>query len=234
VNRTVFLLPGLTCDRAVWARQIQGLDTTAEVRVPDFRGFDSLQAMAASVLADAPERFSVAGFSMGGRVAMELFRLAGGRVRRLALLDTGAHPVREGERAQRQAFLDVARAEGMGTLAAAWIPGMVHPDRLADAELVADITAMVQRFSLEEFEGQIRALLERPDARKLLPHIHCPTLVACGRQDAWAPLAQHEEITALLPDARLEIIEDSGHMSTMEQPGRVTELLRHWLRQPEA
>lgn len=232
MNTTLYLLPGLTCDQAVWAGQMRDLADVAEVRVPDFRGYDSLEAMAESVLKGAPNRFTVAGFSMGGRVAMEMCRQAGPRVERLALLDTGAHPLREGERKQRQGFVDVARRDGMEALAAAWIPGMVHPDRLHDAELITSITDMVKRFSLAEFEGQIQALLTRPDARELLTGISCPTLVACGRQDTWAPLAQHEEMAASLPNARLEIIEDSGHMSTMERPKYVAALLRRWLGEP--
>lgn len=227
----LYLVPGLMCDQAVWAAQCRNLAGLAELRVPDLRGFDSLAAMAESMLRDAPERFSVAGHSMGARVALEAFRLAGDRIERLALLDSGVHPVREGERWKRQEFLDLARNEGMGALATAWIAGMVHPDRLADRELIDAITAMVERNTVPEFMGQIAALLNRPNAQEVLPLIHCPTLVACGRQDAWAPLAQHEEMAAAIHGARLAVIEDSGHMAPMERPHEVSELLRAWLAQ---
>src|SRR4051794_6153228 len=124
----LYLLPGLLCDRVTWARQLEGLAELAEVRVPSFYGCDSIPTMAQSVLRDAPSRFSVAGHSMGARVALEIVRAAPGRVERLALLDTGTHPVGAGEAEKRQALVDLARRDGMAALAAAWLPPMVHPD----------------------------------------------------------------------------------------------------------
>ena len=117
-REVLYLLPGLLCDRVTWAHQIEGLADVAEIRVPSFYGFDSLTAMADSVLAEAPERFAVAGHSMGARVALELVRAAPQRVERLALLDTGTHPVREGEAEKRQELVDLAFREGMAALAA--------------------------------------------------------------------------------------------------------------------
>jgi pimeloyl-ACP methyl ester carboxylesterase len=117
----------------------------------------------------------------------------------------------------------------MDALAADWVPAMVHPDRRDDRSLIRTITEMVTSFTVEQYRGQIRALLERPDARSVLPSIACPTLVACGRADEWSPLAQHEEIAAAIPGARLAVIEDAGHMVAMEQPEATTRLLADWL-----
>ena len=91
------------------------------------------------------------------------------------------------------------------------------------------LKAMVMRATPEQHRRQIRALLNRPDARTLLPTIRCPTLVMVGRQDRWSPLAQHEEIEALIPHAELWVIEDSGHMSPVEQPEQVSNALLRWL-----
>lgn len=229
LKKTLFLLPGLLCDRTVWVHQVAALSGIADVRVADFRGYRSFEDMARSVVREAPARFSVTGHSMGARVAFEVFRQAGERVERLAILDTGIHPVAEGERSKRKAFLETARLQGMKALADMWIPGMVHPAKLSDAEFTGMISDMVQGYTLKEFEGQIEALLNRADLYALVPLIRCPTLVACGRQDAWAPPHQHEEMVSLIPHARLEIIENCGHMSTMEQPEAVSGLLRDWL-----
>jgi pimeloyl-ACP methyl ester carboxylesterase len=227
----LYLLPGLLCDEVTWAHQVEGLADLAEVRVPSFYGFDSLAAMAASVLAGAPDRFAVAGHSMGARVALELIRTAPERVERLALLDTGTHPVREGEPEKRQELVDLAFREGMAALAARWLPPMVHPDApRRDKALLETLTAMVCRATPEIFTGQVRALLGRPDADPLLPSIKCPTLVGVGRQDAWSPVSQHEPIAAAIPGATLVIFEDSGHMAPMEAPQAVTGALRTWLR----
>ena len=223
------MLPGLLCDEAVWHHQQQYLRDLADVVIPIFRGFDSLHAMAESVLQIAPQNFCVAGHSMGGRVALEIVHLVGDRVTKLALLDTAIHPRAEGEAEKRQVLLDMATEHDMLAVANAWIPPMVHPGRRNDPVLIPAIRAMVLRYSVQDFQGQVKALLERPDATPYLRDIHCETLVACGRQDGWAPVAQHEEIAASLAVSELKIIEDSGHMAPMEQAAEVTTLLRNWL-----
>ncbi|MDR0779188.1 MAG: alpha/beta hydrolase, partial [Pseudomonadales bacterium] len=167
----LYLLPGLMCDAAVWREQQAALCAQFDVRIPLFRGFDSLRAMAESVLRDAPARFSVAGHSMGGRVAFELMALAGPRIERFAVLDTGAHPVADGEAHKRQILLDAARHQGMQAVATAWILPMLHPDHHGDTALIAEITAMILRNSLADYAGQMRALLSRSDQRAYLPQI---------------------------------------------------------------
>lgn len=225
----VYLLPGLLCDEAVWRAQSERLSPTHDVRVPFFFGFSSLSEMARSVLEIAPLRFSLAGHSMGGRVALEIIRLAPERVERLALLNTGIHEVREGEAERRQALVNLAFGQGMEALAAAWAPPMVAPRRVNDVALMGEITAMVCRATPEIYAGQIRALLNRPVVRNVLGGIRCPARVIGARQDGWSPLSQHEEIASLIPGARLTAIEDCGHMSPMEQPLAIADALAEWL-----
>ena len=219
---TVFLLPGLLCDETIWSHQSEVLGKLADVVVPDFRHVNSIPAMAQLVLDAAPRRFSVAGHSMGGRVALEVFRMAPDRVERLALLDTGVHPRAADEESKRWALVDLARSEGMAAMAARWLPPMLHPDHSA---LLEPLTEMVMRSVPDTFANQQKALLDRPDARAVLPLIRCPTLVLCGRQDIWSPVSQHEEIAASIPHAKLAIVEDCGHMSPVEQPEAVTKWL---------
>lgn len=231
---TVVLLPGLNCDDAVWAAQRAALDD-ADCVVADYGEIDSLAAMAGSVLAGvAAPRFALAGHSMGGRVALEIARLAPERVERLALLDTGLDPLAPGEpgereRRQRLALLDLARREGMRAMARQWAPGMVHGGRQA-AAVFDEVVEMVARSTPRRFAAQIRALLGRPDARAVFAGLRMPVLLACGRHDLWSPLARHEQMRQSLPAARLVVVEDAGHMTTMEQPAAVGALLRDWLR----
>ena len=230
---TVFLLPGLLCDEQVWPDQRAALAPHAHCVVPSWGSLSSLEAMARRVLSDAPERFSVVGHSMGGRVALEVARLAPERIERIALLDTGIDPLASGdagevERAKRQALLDIARRDGMRAMGRLWARGMVHPDRL-DSPLFDAILGMIERRTPEIFEAQINALLNRPDARGVLAALRCRTLLMCGRDDAWSPLDRHEQMHALLPASKLVVIEHSGHMTTMEQPQAVSEALLEWL-----
>lgn len=225
----LWLLPGLLCDAYVWREQAASLGSDRDVHVADLYGFSSITAMAQSVLDRAGGRFDLAGHSMGGRVAMEVVRLAPERVTRLMLLDTGFRPRGAGEEEKRMALVDLARQKGMRALAAVWLPPMVHPERTHDAALMAPLTEMVCRASPEIFAGQQRALLDRPDAGPMLGVIRCPTVLACGREDGWSPLAQHDEIQARIPGSRLEVIEDSGHMTTVERPAAVIAAMRRWL-----
>jgi pimeloyl-ACP methyl ester carboxylesterase len=230
----VFLLPGLLCDEAVWPAQRKALAPLARCVVPSWGGLSSIGEMAQSVLAAAPERFSVIGHSMGGRVALELARLAPDRIDRIALLDTGIDPITPGEagaseRAERMALLELAKTRGMREMGRQWARSMVHPSRL-DTPLFDEILDMIERKTPAIFEAQIHALLARPDARGVLASLRCPTLLMCGRQDAWSPLSRHEQMRAMLPASRLVVVEESGHMSTMEQPAAVAGALLQWLK----
>ncbi|MGA0934939.1 MAG: alpha/beta fold hydrolase [Pseudohongiellaceae bacterium] len=228
----LYLLPGLLCDARVWVHQCAHLADLVECRVPDFRQCDSLDAMADVVLADAHERFYVAGHSMGGRVAMQVLSKAPERVIKLALLDTGIHPAgnSSGEPEKRQALIDLAEREGMAALARQWGLPMLHPDRHSDTDLVDTFFGMIESYSLDSYKGQVKALLERPDAKPFLARAPADTLVLCGREDTWSTPAQHEDIAAALPDhPDVVVIEHSGHMVSMEQPDAVTKALRDWL-----
>ncbi len=229
---TIYLLCGLLCDEEVWQGQVAELRKTYDVRVASFQGFDSIGAMAAHVLDKAPERFSLAGHSMGGRVALEAYRQAPERIIRLALLDTGYEPVAEGEAERRSVLLNKALAEGIDAIAETWARPMLASGRQNDVELLGRIVRMVGRMSGGIYAGQTRALLARPDASTVLPTIKCPTLMLCGEQDGWSPPERHERMAALIPNCRLRLIGDCGHMSTMERPREVLAGLEEWMREP--
>jgi len=232
---TLMLLPGLNCDAAVWAPQVAALQDLADCQIPAWGLRDSLTAMAEQVLQEAPSGpFCLAGHSMGGRVALEVVRLAPERVQRLALLSTGTHPRAPGEagekeKAGRLALLKIAQEQGMRMMASEWAKGMVHPRRIG-GPVYAQVLDMFDRGSAEQYAAQIRALLNRPDATALLGTIRCPTLVLTGRDDGWSTPAQHQAMAAAIPGARLVLIEDCGHMCTLEQPEAVSAALRAWLR----
>jgi pimeloyl-ACP methyl ester carboxylesterase len=230
----LFLIPGIVCDAAVWAHQAESLRTLATVRIVDHGTADSLEKMAQAVLDDAPGRFALAGHSMGGRVAMEIVRRAPERISGLALLDTAYQPRSAGEagereRAERHELLRIAEIEGMRAMGIRWVQQMVHPNRLSDAVLMESILDMICRKNPAIFAAQIRALLSRPDAEPALKAVRCPTMILCGRQDAWNPLARHEDMAAMIQGSTLAVVEDCGHMSPMERPLEVTAMLREWL-----
>ncbi len=225
----LYILPGLLCDGSIFEAQKRDLADICEVRTPHFGGFDSIVAMAQSVIDDAPPKFSLAGFSMGGRVALQVMRLAGERVERLCLFDTGATAEPAGGAEKRKVVVDLANKKGMEALAAVWLPPMLAPSRRKDAAFQKPLIDMIRRFSPEDHEKQIKALVERPDATPLLATIRCPAMVICGAQDEWSTPAQHKEMADAIPGSRLEIIEGAGHFVSVEQPQEFTRLMREFM-----
>lgn len=229
------LLPGLNCDAAVWAPQVQAFSATHHCHVMDYGLADTLPAMAQKVLDSAPATFAMAGHSMGGRVALEVLRLAPQRVDRLALMSTGAHPLGDGdagakEKAGRLALLSQAQRSGMRAMGAVWAKPMVHPS-LVGGPLFEQVLDMLERSSPERFAAQVNALINRPDATNLLPTIRCPALVLTGREDGWSPPAAHQAMADAMTgvQAELVIVEQCGHMCTMEQPEAVNAAFARWL-----
>jgi pimeloyl-ACP methyl ester carboxylesterase len=229
MKQSLMLLCGLLCDESFWTDIPQRLSGVADVSVVSFRGFSSIHAMAEHVLAIAPQRFAMAGHSMGGRVALEVMRTAARRIAGLALLNTGVHTVRDGEPQSRGHLLRVAYERGMSALAAEWLPPLMGSDAARTAELMPRLTAMVERWTADAYADQISAMLHRPDALSVLPTIAVPTLLLSGSDDAWSPVSQHESMRRRIPHATLFEIHGAGHMAPIERPEPVTVALREWL-----
>jgi pimeloyl-ACP methyl ester carboxylesterase len=231
VNKaSLVLVPGLLCDAALWRGQIEDLADIADGWVADVTRDDSITAMAERVLAEAPPgSLALAGLSMGGYVAQTIARLAPERVTRLALLDTSARADTPEQTARRRGLIELAEKGQFQGVTPRLLPVFLHPDRLKDKPLTEAVTAMAARVGKDAFLRQQRAIIGRIDNRPNLPAIRCPTLVLCGRQDQLTPLDWSEEIASLVPDARLAVIEECGHLSTMERVWEVSVELRQWL-----
>ena len=233
VKPSLVLVPGLLDDPHVWSHQSAHLADIADVVVADIARHDSVEAMADRVLAQAPARFALAGFSLGGYVAFAIHRRAPGRVTKLAFLGTTARPDTEARKAERrEQMAGVLRPGGFEDHLAHDMSATVHAPRAKDEDLIAGIVAMHRRQGAEVFVRQSLACMARPDSRPDLPAIGVPTLVLCGRQDAVLPPDRSEEIAAGIVGARLVLVEECGHMLPLERPQATTALLREWLLYP--
>ncbi len=229
VRTPLVLLPGLLCGHQVWDAVAAQLQDVADSLVIALDGCDSIEAMAERVLDRAPSRFALCGHSMGGRAALEVIRRSPSRVSRLALFDTGIHARRESEVAGRQRLLSLAKTQGMQALAREWLPPMMSRKGLADKALMSTLMAMVESYSVAAYNGQIKALLNRPDAEPVLSRIDVPTLLLVGEEDQWSPVSQHQSIQQKLPGSRLVVIAEAGHMAPAEEPEAVAGAMRDWL-----
>jgi len=228
-KHALVLLPGLLCTRALWAPQIEALSPFADIQVPDVAAHDSIADIAAMVLDAAPERFALAGLSMGGYVAFEILRRAPERVRRAAFLDTSARIDTPQTAARRRGLIELAQKGAFKGVTPKLIPLLIHPERIDDTVLTGMITAMAEDVGRDGFLRQQTAILGRADSRPHLGDIKCPTTVIVGRQDALLTPDHSEEIAAGVPGAEMVYIEDSGHLPTLEQPEETTAALRRWL-----
>jgi pimeloyl-ACP methyl ester carboxylesterase len=230
MKQGLILVPGLLCDAQLWQPQREALEDIADVWVADHTRSATMAGVARDVLADAPfSRFALAGLSMGGYVALEIMRQAPQRVARLALLDTAASGELPEQTQRRMGFIALAESGKFTDITDALLPLLIHPSRFGEPALTNVVKSMASNIGKEAFVRQQHAIMSRADNRGLLAAITCPTLALCGRQDALTPLARHEEIAAGIRNSRLEVIENCGHLSTLERPAEVSAALRRWL-----
>jgi pimeloyl-ACP methyl ester carboxylesterase len=213
------------CSPALWS----GLDLDAETVAPVIEEAD-LDAEIDRLLLLLPDRFALAGLSLGGIVAMALVRRAPERVQRLALLSTNPSPPTP---AQHAAWADHRRLlaeRGARALQTSLLPVLLAPTVLAGRpDLVNRTLGMADELGAALFDAQLRLQGSRVDERPGLARVRCPTLVLAARQDRLCSVARHEEIAALVPGAELVVLEDCAHLSTFEQPAAVSAHLRRWL-----
>jgi pimeloyl-ACP methyl ester carboxylesterase len=226
----LLFLPGLACDARIYEPQLAAFPDS---RAIDGYGMtDSLEEMARAALDQAPDSFDLFGHSMGGRVALEMFRLAPERVRRLALVSSGIHPLQKGEVEKRRALQQVGWDSGFEALIDQWLPPMVAEANRFNASVYLPLRQMSIDAGQAVFDAQIRALVNRPPVEDLLPHIACPTLVMTGELDTWSPPLQHRQIAAAIPEAELVIVPGAGHMIQLEAPAAVNAAIAKWRARP--
>ena len=225
----LIFLPGLLCDAALWAHQTEHLRDIADSVVMDLTQQESIKDMAAHVLNLAPQRFALVGLSMGGYVAQEVMRQAPDRVQKLALVNTSARPDTPETAERRKGLVEIAQLGKFRGVTPKLLPMLVHPDRLKDDALCQTVLSMAERTGREAFVRQQTAIMGRIDGRPSLAMIQAKTLVITGRQDALTPPEHAEEMVKAIPQAKLALLEDCGHLSPLEHPQAVTALLRMWL-----
>ncbi|MEQ8671318.1 MAG: alpha/beta hydrolase [Rhodospirillales bacterium] len=213
-------------DRALWSRMEPGLNALGTCTFADLSRTDDLEATARELLDTAPDRFALIGFSLGGFVAREVVRIAPDRVSGLVLMNSSARPPRP-EIAKRNAFLiGHTREKGFRGLSSDAVKKAFHPDLRDDQALIQEVKDMALRMGVDAFIKQLS--IQRRDGRPDLAAIACPALVIWARQDELRSLAESQEMADAIPNARMEIIEDCGHMTPMEAPKECLSLIGEW------
>jgi pimeloyl-ACP methyl ester carboxylesterase len=225
----LLLVPGLGCSARLYAPQLDALWRFGPVTVADHTRDETMEGIARRILKDAPPRFALAGLSMGGFISFAIMRLAPERVDRLALLDTNARADVPERSAEREKFIAMAQAGKFAEVNAALTPRYLHPNHRGEA-FRNIVDAMADDVGAEGFIRQQRAIMSRPDSRPMLPGIKCPALVLVGDSDAATPPDLSKEMADAIPGAKLVIVKDCGHLSTIEQPAAVNAAMAEWLQ----
>ena len=225
----LILLPGMMCDARLFAPQIIAFEGDRLVQVAPISGHDTVQALAAAVLADAPPVFALAGLSMGGIVAMEILAQAPTRVERVALLDTNPMAELPAVAAKRDPQMAAVKNGQLQEV----MREQMMPHYLADATsnptLLDLCWDMAEGLGPDIFIRQSRALRTRPDQQETLRNYNRKALILCGEHDKLCPVARHTLMHELLPNSTLEIVGNAGHLPTLEQPQATTAALARWL-----
>ena len=232
MTEPLVLLPGMMCDARLYWPQITDLSRDHAVMVAPITEGERIEEIASALLDALPVKFALAGLSMGGIVAMELLRRAPERITRIALMDTNPLAETPQSAAAYEPMIIGARSGRLDEV----MRGFMRPDYLAPGPgrmaVLAQVFAMAQDLGPEVMIRQVRALQRRRDQQPTLRRCKVPALVLCGAQDTLTPLNRHAFMAELIPYARLEVIEDAGHLPTLEAPEAVTRALRAWMAQP--
>jgi pimeloyl-ACP methyl ester carboxylesterase len=226
---SLVLIPGLLCNHALWSSQVAGLARYAEIVVADLTKERTISEMASTVLERAPKHFSLAGFSLGSQVALEIMSTAKDRVERLALLSaTHGGLLPPVATAIHRAIESIERG-GFDSYLEAVFPTYVSAARAADPMLKRCFFEMAHAVGQDTGLRQMRALLAIKGPFSSISQIRCPTVIVGGRDDHRTTPAAHEALANEIPGSELVLIDDAAHFTPLEQPSTVTEVLERWV-----
>lgn len=223
------MVPGMMCDERIFSPQIEALSQNLEVTIADISNFSSVRELASDVLKKAPKKFSLLGHSMGGIVAMEIYSQEPNRIEKLILMDTNPKAELDEVKLKREPQI---REVNKGKLLEVMRDEM-KPNYLAESENKTSVLSVCMDMALnlgpDVFINQSRALQSRLDQQNTIQSIKIPVLIMCGSEDKLCPVERHEMMHNMITDSDLKIINNAGHMPTLEQPRETTEVIKEWL-----
>ena len=223
------MIPGMMCDERIFAPQIEGLSDSINIIVADISGYSTVHELAAEVLKKSPPKFDLLGHSMGGIVAMEMYSQEPNRIEKLVLMDTNPKAELEEVKAMRDPQMKAAREGKLVDV----MRDEMKPNYLDASDnresILHTCMEMAKSMGTEVFMNQSKALQTREDQQSTLCLIDVPVLVICGSNDKLCPVERHELMHSIINHSELKIINNAGHMPTLEQPKETTEVLKKWL-----
>ena len=232
MSEPLVLVPGMMCDARLYGPQIELLSREMNLMVACATRGERVEEIASDILMACPQKFALAGLSMGGIIAMEILRRAPERVTRIALMDSNPQAETPQTSVAYEPMIVGVKAGRLDEV----MRGFMKPDYLAPGprrmEVLALMAEMARDLGPQVFLRQVRALQKRRDQQATLRKCKVPALVLCGAHDRLTPVKRHEFMAGLIPYAKLVVLDDAGHVPTLEAPDAVTQALREWMDQP--
>ncbi len=232
MHEPLVMIPGLMSDARLFLPQMVRLGAERHCHVCIAGQGETVEQMSEALMPGLPEKFALIGHGLGGDIALDIIRRAPDRVTRVVLMATDPLSEAPSLAAERETRMVMARAGRLVDAMAQEIPEAA----IAVSPWQDEIMALVKDMALGLGEGvflrQSRALQRRPDQHKTMRKVRLPALVLAGRQDTLVPLRRQEFTATLMPYGQFQIIEDAGHLATLEQPEAVSEAVGAFLNGP--
>ncbi|WP_323710838.1 alpha/beta fold hydrolase [Mammaliicoccus lentus] len=226
-KKTLILLPGMLCDENLWKKQVDYFSGEYRIIVGDLTQNSSIEEMAKNVLKNAPNKFILAGLSLGGIVSFEIVKQAEQRVEKLILLDTNPYLPNQNQINMWHSFKDLVHANEFYKITKEHLLSSLTYKKTDDLENT--IIAMSQNIGERAVLKQLNALEFRNDYYVNLKKIKNETHIIVGEHDVVCPITYSEDMKKEIDNSTLDVIEDAGHLSTLEQPEAVINVMKKYI-----
>lgn len=245
IGPPILMVHGYPFNRTLWDEQVEALSSRHRVIAPDLRGFGESDAAPGTATMNLMARdlvlllnhlgivrAAVCGLSMGGYVALALYKQLPSRVRALVLADTRAQPDTEDAKQTRFQQAEKALSEGMAGIADGMLPKLLTPETVSKhPEVVKRVRDMMLKTKPEGAAAALRGMAERDDQTELLAKITVPVLILVGAEDAITPVADSEKMHAAISGSHLVVLENAGHVSNIERTEKFNDALLSFLKE---
>lgn len=245
IGPPILMVHGYPFNRTLWDEQVEALSSRHRVIAPDLRGFGESDAAPGTATMNLMARdlalllnhlgivrAAVCGLSMGGYVALALYKQLPSRIRALVLADTRAQPDTEDAKQTRFQQAEKALSEGMAGIADGMLPKLLTPETVSKhPEVVKRVRDMMLKTKPEGAAAALRGMAERDDQTELLAKITVPALILVGAEDAITPVADSEKMHAAISGSHLVVLENAGHVSNIERTEKFNDALLSFLKE---
>lgn len=222
---SVVFIPGLMLDESLWDEVVQELPDHFKIYKASLQQGNTIDEIAENIVKNAPPKFVLIGFSLGGYIARSLVNRFPERVSALILIASSLRPDTEEQKKRKLIAIKTSSQEQFRGLSSIAISKTLHSAQAKNNAIIQRIQKMGKEMGYEAFVTQ--SLLNRDSYES--SKIECPTLIISGAQDTIRSQEEGMELFNQIPDSDFDVIENTGHMIPLEQPKKLSASILKWL-----